>query len=339
MRVAGLVLGLVLGLLALAPMGPASVSSDPVGPRLAVVKSGHPLAQEQLFTIDPLAEDPRGIWRFPGQSEGIDRVSWSGDGSALAWETGFAPESGVMVAPADGGRPRPVPGTRGAFDPALSPDGESIAFGRLRLRRDERGRLYVSASTIWTVDSAGGRPRRLTPLREGHFLAPSSFSPDGTRLAAVHAKAGGIETISLPLAGGPPASVADQGVEPAYSPDGEEIAFVRLKRRPRPPERRFPAYGGDLFVAAADGSSVRRLTFSPERREEAPSWDPSGQRLAYTQYPAKTTLEALTGTGSSIMEINADGSCLHRLLFTYGLSYRAAAWQPGPGREAGRIRC
>jgi Tol biopolymer transport system component len=143
----------------------------------------------------------------------------------------------------------------------------------------------------------------------------------------------------VPLAGGRPATIVARGAEPAFSPDGTEVAFVRFTRRKPPPGWRFPVYGGDLFVAAADGSSIRRLTHSPARREEAPSWDPSGARLAYTQYPAKLHMKALLGDGSSVMEINADGTCRHRILFTYGLSYRAAAWQPGPGRGAGRIEC
>lgn len=328
-------------LLAFVAAPSVALPAAPPGPRLAVVKSGQPLAQEQLFTVDSLGEDPVELWRFRGsRSEDIQNLSWSGDGSAIAWETGAAPDSGVMVAPGEGGKPHLVAGTRGAFDPAFSADGESIAFGRFQLRRTGRGLLFVSASAIWIVDSGGGKARRLTPWREGHFLAPSSFSPDGTRLAAVHAKAGGIDVVSVPVSGGPSTTIADEGVEPAFSPDGARVAFVRPKnRRVSPKFSPFPVYGGDLFVAAADGSSLRRLTFTPNRREQAPSWDPSGQRLAYTQYPAKLSFEALTGTGSSIMEINADGTCRHRLLLTYGLSYRAAAWQPGPGREAGPIQC
>lgn len=130
------------------------------------------------------------------------------------------------------------------------------------------------------------------------------------------------------------------GAEPVYSPDGTALAFTRPKRR-RTPKWVQPAQflGGDLFVAAVDGSGIRRLTFTPRMREESPSWDPSGKRLAFAQRPAKLTFKAMDGIGSSIVEINADGSCRHRLLFTYGLEYRMPAWQPGPGREAGRIVC
>jgi WD40 repeat protein len=332
--------GAALALLALASTAMAGPSPGPAGPRLAVVKSGEPLAQEQLFTIDPLGEDPAELWRFPGWFPAdIQRLTWNGDGSAIAWEAGFPPLSAIMVTPAKGGKPRLVGGTRGAFSPALSPDGESIAFGRLRLRRTGRGRAYLAGSSIWIVDSAGGRPRQLTPWQESHFFAPFSFAPDGRSLAAVHEKAGDLEVVSVPIGGGRPRTIVDRGTEPVYSPDGSEVAFVRPFWRPRRNERRFPLLGGDLYVAAADGSSLRRLTFSPGRREQAPSWDPSGARLVYTQLPAKQTFLALEDIGSSIVQINADGTCRQRLLFTYGLSYRAAAWQPGPGRAAGPIQC
>ena len=97
--------------------------------------------------------------------------------------------------------------------------------------------------------------------------------------------------------------------------------------------------GGDLFAAASDGSAVRRLTFNPARLEESPGWDPSGERLVYTQNPAKQNLGGAFALGSAIMEINADGTCGRRLLFTYGLSYREATWRPGAGRGVGRIQC
>ncbi len=333
--------GAALALLALASAAMAAPSAGgPAGPRLAVVKSGEPLAQEQLYTIDPLGEDPAELWRIPGWfSDDIQRLSWSGDGSAFAWETGSAPLSAIMVAPGKGGKARLVVGTRGALSPAFSPDGESIAFGRWRLGRTERGRFYLAGGSIWIVDSAGGRARQLTPWRDNHFLTPFSFAPDGRSLAAVHAKAGDFEVVSVPLGGGRMRTIVDRGTEPVYSPDGTSVAFVRPFWRPRPHKRSFPVLGGDLYVAAADSSSVRRLTFSPGRREQAPSWDPSGARLAYTQLPAKQTFDALDGIGSSIVQINADGTCRQRLLFTYGLSYRAAAWQPGPGRGAGPIQC
>jgi len=100
----------------------------------------------------------------------------------------------------------------------------------------------------------------------------------------------------------------------------------------------------ELYVKDLGGGQLRRVTHTHDQQENAPSWDPSGQRLAYTQ----STGNDLFGLGLTnvVMEVNVDGSCpkrvfgkpakprSHRLVGLYG-----PVWQPGPGREAGRIEC
>ncbi len=39
------------------------------------------------------------------------------------------------------------------------------------------------------------------------------------------------------------------------------------------------------------------------------------------------------------MAINADGTCLTKVFSDPDLTLYGAAWQPGPGREAGPIVC
>lgn len=221
--------------------------------------------------------------------------------------------------------------------PTFSPDGR-FAFLRLRFRRENGRGPYLSTS-IWLADPKEGKSRQLRPWRHDRHFIPSSFSPDGASLLAtrVDEREGSPEIVSVPIGKGRPALIVKDGAEPTYSPDGSMIAFVRQTRRSSLDGRYAP--GADLYVAAADGSAIRRLTFNPARREASPSWDPSGQRLAYAQLPAKPTWEAQEGIGSAIVEINADGTCRHRLLFTYGISYSEPAWQPGPRREVGRIAC
>ena len=70
-----------------------------------------------------------------------------------------------------------------------------------------------------------------------------------------------------------------------------------------------------------------------------PSWDPSGQRIAFTK------LNDLEGSplglvkARSIEEVNADGTCPMSVPSLRRGFFSGAAWQPGPGREAGRIAC
>lgn len=318
------------------------------GPRLAVLRDGEPLPGEEMLNTDPSGNRWLTLFRTPNASGTIGGLSWAGDGSRIAFgatPTGKTfddfPPPWIYTVGAESGRVRTVPGTKNGGAPVFSPDGKTIAFARLRYREQVDRPIYASIS-IWLADARGGGSRQLTPWRNRLFLIPSSFSPDGTSLAAERLVLPAEEPriVSVPIDGGPATPLVKDGAEPEYSPDGTAIAFVRSRVTDRFTRLgRNPVLGGDLFVASADGSRITRLTFTPNRREASPTWDPSGQRLAYTQFPAKPTWKAQEGVGSAIVEVNADGTCRHRLLFTYGISYSEPAWQPGPGREAGRIAC
>ena len=74
-----------------------------------------------------------------------------------------------------------------------------------------------------------------------------------------------------------------------------------------------------------------------------PSWDPSGQRLAFVRARGSTgfvpELDGLFPFGNAIAQVNADGSCPVEILSLRRVALYGVAWQPGPGREAGPIDC
>jgi TolB protein len=91
--------------------------------------------------------------------------------------------------------------------------------------------------------------------------------------------------------------------EPAWSPDGKRIAFVRSLGASPPARPR--AIG--IFVMNADGTHVRQLTqrngtFHTEDR--APTWSPDGKRIAFVS--ANTTFRP--AGASTIYVINANGT-------------------------------
>jgi Tol biopolymer transport system component len=301
-----------------------------------------------MLNVDPFEARWITLFRTPHASGMIGGISWAGDGNRLAFGAtpdgktfdAFPPPRIYLVG-AKGGTVRMVRGTKGGGSPAFSPDGETIAFARLRYRDRLDRPLYASIS-IWLADARGGGSRQLTPWRNRLFLIPSSFSPDGGSLAAerVAPIAKRPEIVSVSIDSGAVTPLVKAGAEPAYSPDGSAIAFIRSRRTDRSTRLGGnPVFGSDLFIASVDGTQIARVTYTPRRREASPAWDPSGERLAYTQFPAKPTWRAQEGIGSAIVEVNADGTCRHKLLFTYGLSYSEPVWQPGPGRGAGRIMC
>ena len=59
--------------------------------------------------------------------------------------------------------------------------------------------------------------------------------------------------------------------EPAWSPDGTQIAFTSNR----------PAANLDIYVMNADGTGQTRLTNNAARRPD-PAWSPDGTKIAFT---------------------------------------------------------
>lgn len=95
---------------------------------------------------------------------------------------------------------------------------------------------------------------------------------------------------------------------------------------------------------ARTARGLTRLTHSLRTFEAWPSWDPLGERIAFNSYrpaPARKPFDIFAGTpiDTSIMQINADGTCLTKVLPSRRQGLNGAAWQLGPGRGAGLIEC
>lgn len=345
-------------------IGSGYATASPAGPRLAVttLRAG---GGTELFTADSTGGSKSTVYaagaeRIPGVFP-FYGPSWSPDGLKLAFTAltgerqsryGSFPRTMIALVGAGSGPPEPVPGTSEGAAPIFSPDGQQIAFTKERFRRRSNGkggayRVYESAS-MWLVDLGGGAPRQLTPWRNGLHQAPSSFSPDGTRLAFTRmAGDAAPQAMEMLLTGARVTVLVDNALDPVYSPDGTRLAFLRgpiksevRRRKTRNGSTVSVAYARltDLYLRHSDGG-LQRLTKTTRRMEFGAAWDPSGQRLVYTTIAPFGSWQGLLGFGDSLMQINADGTCTARLFSESDSAFYGAAWQPGPGREAGPIPC
>ncbi len=312
----------------------------PEGPRLAVIKWDVFEGRYVLETVDRTGAQPLrlagGGERKRPLPEIFEAPTWSPDGSKIAFagvahsfEAGLRGDRLYLVG-ADGNGLRPLLGTRGSVSPVFAPDGNSIAFTRYRHR----------GASIWLVDLVGGTPTRITPARRGLYMFSGSFSPDGSTLLATRFVGRRQEEIvAVRLSTGEVETVLRRASEPVYSPDGTRLALLRW----RPLRRRdgTRTESSDLFTSRADGSGLRRLTNTRYQDELYPSWNPSGERLAFVRnLPEFAENELIeVGVGASLMQMNTDGTCPREILEPSIVTIYGSAWQPGPGREAGRIAC
>jgi Tol biopolymer transport system component len=365
-RRAGGILMLAASLL-LVFMG-ALATASPSGPRLAVIKLREP-EWTQLFTVAPDGGALESL--YAGSAFKATKAvypwstpSWSPDGSRIAFTTldeefpDFG-DTGTSLAwiSADGGPVKRIPATANGFEPLFLPDGHTIAFAKQRefdMPRKRHGDGFFKSVAVWLVDLETGKSRPLTPWRDELFNWPVSASPDGSRLAVtrrVDRKA--LEAIEIGLDGKPIRVLARNAFEPVYSPDGRSIALLRgpykevTRHFPRHGRLNISAHLTDIFIRSASGGGLRQVTDTDRAAEEIPRWDPSGQRLVYTEWRpfdyGKETAEVQEsvafGFGKAIRTINADGTCPTTVLSGLDSMYFAAAWQPGVGREAAPASC
>jgi Tol biopolymer transport system component len=346
----------------LATAGPCAAGASaavPDGPRLAMLRlSGQKSPVFELFTSDASGSTIQplravGPNQLPAPHPFV-QPSWSPDGSQLAF-TGIVGQrrrkhgdetlTRLFLISSDGSGLVAIPGTAGGSNPVFSPDGHTVAFARKRDRYKQNRHggedlVYASVST-WLADTSTGAVRQITPWRDGLEQLPSSFSPDGSSLAVSRGDPNGkFEAVAIDVESGATTVLASGAYEPVYSPDGSKIALLRGY------EKTYKTQGGstsvflsDLYEMNADGSGIQRLTSTPVAAEFGPSWDPSGQRLAYVRIDNLAAKPGVLGFGDSVMEINADGSCETEILSGHREALFGATWQPGPGRGAGRIAC
>src|SRR5271166_1751713 len=115
---------------------------------------------------------------------------------------------------------------------------------------------HTAQEGIWAVDPNTGYQTQIT---SGPDEAPS-FSPSGNMLAFQRREAG-TTTIYIAQTSGADATPLRKGSEPAFSPDGQQIVFVRA--------------GGLFLSGVAARSPVKQITDHPGDRR--PRWSTTGE--------------------------------------------------------------
>jgi dipeptidyl aminopeptidase/acylaminoacyl peptidase len=126
------------------------------------------------------------------------------------------------------------------------------------------------------------QPFSIEKLYMTRAIAYSAWSPDDRQIAFVTTITGRYNIWLAPSQGGWPTQLTvsnDRQINIAWSPKGRWIAYNS-------------DYGGneqwDLFLVSTENGQVVNLTNSPEVSEEAPSWSPDGEKLAYSVKPKQS---------------------------------------------------
>lgn len=281
---------------------------SPDGNHLAFVRQAADPAQSGVFVVSVLGGPPRRL--LDARQGQITGLAGSPRGDQLA--VGLAPDgeaSALHLLSLDDRDLRPLTdppaGAAGDRDPVFSPDGRSIAFVRAsswqdqdvfrveidsgretRLTSDhasvlglawtDDGADVVYASdrrgprSLWRVSADGGKPEWL-PASGSDVLHPAT-DRSGRRLVFEQMRC---DTNIRRVASAPDAletviASTRRDQFPQLSPNGQSLAFVSTR-----------GGGSQVYIAAADGSSVRRLTDLDEPQATTLRWSPDSTRIAF----------------------------------------------------------
>ena len=214
----------------------------------------------------PAPAPVRGVWPWITLTAAVLAV-----GGVVAWSLRPRP-----APPPTPSLPRAVPLTSYPGierDPALSPDGNHVAF---TWNGEKQDNLDIYLKLI-----GGGAPLRLTtnPLPD---ISPA-WSPDGRTIAFLRRLGSDrTELLLIPALGGPERKLAEARSEflaPSldWSPDGNWLAVSHR-------EGQDPVDG--LFLVSAQTGEKRRLTEPPpgHRGDSAPAFSPNGRTLAFSRF-------------------------------------------------------
>jgi len=245
--------GLVLGLAILVVIGAAVA--------LGLYQFNAPRRATSLTALPRMVP----LTTFPGRE---DYPAFSPDGNqvAFAWDGGQGNNLDIYVQLIGAGTPlRLTSDPAEDLSPAWSPDGRYIAFTR----------RTATETGIFIVPALGGVERKLGRTEPStHGLA---WSPDGKFLAVVdrtpqarnHLDLLSVETLERRRLTSPPASFGDN--QPAFSPDGKWLAFVRTGN--------FVAE--DLYLVPTAGGQVKRLT-QENRAIHGLAWTAESSHLVFS---------------------------------------------------------
>lgn len=270
----------------------------------------------------------------PMTPDDIYSITWiaeseiSPDGSAVAFvatrmdRESDAYTSSIWMVGADGTDLRQfTAGAKRDSSPRFSPNGRWLAF--LSERGEEKPQLYV-------MPTNGGEARPITKLPLGAGVP--TWSPDSTRIA-FSARTGEppdpdprkakpfrrITRLKYRLnaegftydhrrhlfvvaiePGAEPLQITDgdwDDTQPAWSPDGREIAFVSARHDERDYDDT-----SDIWAVSAEGGESRLVT-ATDGGCGAPSWSPDGAEIAHIftpQWPSNPRLRLASSAGGGL---------------------------------------
>jgi TolB protein len=187
----------------------------------------------------------------------------------------------------------------GAADPSWAPDGSRIAFNAIT----KFGPPLFNRVNLFTIAPGGSGLTELA-IESGNFHGDPAYSPDGSQISfdwdpGRNEPETTVNGIFIASSDGSNArrltttlSRDTFDTESQWSPDGQTIAFTRVKSDTK----------AAIFTIGVNGTGLTQLT--PYKLDAAsPDWSPDGQTIAFNSY-----WDSPHGNVARVITMRPDGS-------------------------------
>jgi Tol biopolymer transport system component len=244
------------------------------------------------------ASDMRQVTGAPGEQK---NPTLSHDGTLLAFEQRDAPASAPRIQMARIDSPGPARDVQAGSEPTFMPDGSGLVIVAPGPRKNQ---------LVQTIGENAWRPAFSAPLGDPYLVtAWPAVSPNGHSVAIslvttlvydTHAHSGQWHDPALAITDlhGTGLVTIGDGDQPAWSPDGKHIAFVK-----RVGERRH------VFVVDPRKSAPAIQISEGADDDSHPAWSPDGTQIVFCSTPAA----AIDSRGTNLFVAHADGTALRQL--------------------------
>ena len=180
---------------------------SPDGQQIAFFSTRDDPLNDEVYVMNADGSNVRRLTNDPADDA---NMTWSPDGTRIAWETNRAGDYDIWIMNADGTDPQPLTVDPADDDwPAWSPDGTRIAFDTFR---DGDREIYVI-----NVDGSG-----ITNLtNDPGFDSSAAWSQDGSQIAFISDRDGSLDIWVMGADGSNPVNLTSDGFAsffPSWSP-------------------------------------------------------------------------------------------------------------------------